>query len=478
VIRGSSRGLLALALIAVLALVVGCASGGSKSKKKKRTVLLSTEYDDVRVGNEAAEQAIAQMGMFDDPALTEYVNRIGHKLLRGVPRRGFVYKFYVVDQTEPNAFALPGGHIFVSRGLLAVANSEDELACVIGHEITHVVHRHAAEQQALSRHGFMIGFRGAGRMASYSRDMERDADHGGQILCAAAGYTPMGMSTFLRSLDQLQRMQVGYARPAGFFDTHPGSRERTAVNAARANEIRWQRDPEVGDSRRALLSKTDGIPVGQRPETGVFQDSLFLHPGLDFKVRFPRGWSTSNSSQAVGAVSPRGDGIVYLTADQPPGDPREIADQWLEKERAQGRVELEASKPVKVGSIDAWRMEVRTFGGGMSVSAIVTFFPYSGATWRIVGLAPSSRLKQQMGSLTLPGRTFTALEPGDADSIVELRMRVVEAGPGEALERLSIRTDNAWSVVETAVYNGIFSDHRFERSDLVKIARSESATAN
>jgi len=273
-------------------------------------------------------------------------------------------------------------------------------------------------------------------------------------------------------------MQVGYARPTGFFDSHPGSRERTAVNAARANEIRWQRDPDVGDPRRALLSKTDGIPVGQRPETGVFQGSLFLHPGLDFKVRFPRDWSTSNTNQAVGAVSPRGDGIVYLTADLPPGDPREVAEQWLEKEREQGRLELEESKPVHVGSIEGWRMEVRAFGGGMSVSAVMTFFPYSGATWRIVGLAPSSELQKQMGSLTLPARTFTQLEPGDADSIVALRMRVIEASPGEALERLSVRTDNNWSVVETAVYNGIFTDHRFERSDLVKIARSEPALAN
>jgi predicted Zn-dependent protease len=468
---------LALALVTTLALL-GCAGGSSgKSKQKKRTVLLTTEYDDVRVGEEASQQVIAQMGLIEDPVLTEYINRIGQKLLRGVPRRGFRYRFHVVDQIEPNAFALPGGHIFISRGLLVVANDEDELACVIGHEITHVVHRHAAEQQALARHsgGLLGGFRAAGRMAAYSRDMERDADHGGQILCAAAGYSPLGMSTFLRSLDLLQRMQLGYARGAGFFDSHPGSRERAAVNAARANEIRWQRDPAVGDPRRAILAKTEGIAVGPRPETGMFQGSLFLHPKLGFKVRFPRDWHTSNSPQAVGASAPRGDAIVYLTADLPPGEPQQVAEQWLEKEREGGRIELRASNPVRVGTTPGWRMEVESFGGGLAVTGVVTFFPYAGATWRVVGIAPSRRAKAHRGNLTLPVRSFAPLEPGDADAMVALRMGVVEASPSEPIERLSLRTDNAWSVLETAVNNGVFSDHRFQRGDLVKIAHSDDA---
>ena len=119
-------------------------------------------------------------------------------------------------------------------------------------------------------------------MAAYSRDAERDADQGGQILCAAAGYSPMGMSTLLRSLDQRQRMQLGYARSTGYYDSHPGARERAAVNAIRAAEIRWRRDPSIGDSRQAILDHTKGIPIGQRPETGIFRESVFLHPNLDF----------------------------------------------------------------------------------------------------------------------------------------------------------------------------------------------------
>ena len=134
-----------------LAVALGCASSPeAKRAAKKRTVLM-TEYDDARVGRESAQDVKAELGVLEDAALAAYVDGIGRKLLRGVPRRGFDYQFYVVDMVEPNAFALPGGYIFVSRGLLALANSEDELACVIGHEITHAARRHAAAQQALEK---------------------------------------------------------------------------------------------------------------------------------------------------------------------------------------------------------------------------------------------------------------------------------------------------------------------------------------
>ncbi|MEE8166927.1 MAG: M48 family metalloprotease, partial [Myxococcota bacterium] len=146
----SIRVLLCGALLTSLVILgaMGCASSGKK--RPKRTVLL-TSADDVRVGAEAAKEVEASIGLLDNPELTAYIQRIGKKLLRGLPRRDFAYSFAIVDQMEPNAFALPGGHIYVSRGLLALVNDEDELACVMGHEIVHVAKRHSAQQQAVAR---------------------------------------------------------------------------------------------------------------------------------------------------------------------------------------------------------------------------------------------------------------------------------------------------------------------------------------
>lgn len=460
-------------LSCVLSLVLGgCASEPKKGAKKKRTILM-TEYDDKDVGRQASVDVKAQMGVLDDEALNAYVTEIGLKLLRGLPRRMFHYQFMVVDQTEPNAFALPGGYIFVSRGLLALTNTEDELACVIGHEITHVNHRHAAAQQDLASRGIAMPWIKAGRLAAYSRDMERDADKGGQILCAAAGYDPMAMSTFLENLGQAERLRVGHSRNPGFFDTHPGSTERASSNAVRASEIRWQRDPLLGDTRESLLAKIDGLPLGQRPEAGIFRDELFLHPDLDFQIRFPRGWYTANSAATVGAAEPRGRAIVFLSADAPPGEPQKIAEAWAEKTRETQRLDIRDSRPVKIGHIDAWRMKLETTMGGGSVGSLVTFIPYRNATWRVTGMSRASQAEDFQGRTLQTTRSFRPLEPEEREGIVETRLAVVQARDGESLEALTQRTGSVWQIQELAVHNGVFIDHRFRRGDHVKVARSK-----
>jgi predicted Zn-dependent protease len=415
------------------------------------------------------------MGLLDDPKLDAYLNELGRKLLRGVPRRSFHYQFSVVDQFEPNAFALPGGYIFISRGLLVLANSEDELANVIGHEITHAARRHSAAQQELQRrqNPLSMGWLRAANLASYGRDMEREADRGGQMLAAAAGYDPMGMSTFLRDMGQMERLLIGHARLPTFLDTHPGAQERAAANAARASEIRWKRDPTLGDTRASLLHRIDGLAVGQRPEAGIFEGDRFLHPDMDFYVRFPHGWRTSNTNQAVGAMSPRGDAVVFLTADQPAGDPKAVAEAYVAKESEEQPIEVKESEPVKIGQLDAWRMRLRGSSRAGSLSIHVTFVPYRGATWRITGMSPARVEQQYSGRILSTARSFRPLSQRERSSVQSMRLRVVTARPGEDVAALGRRTGNAWDPSRTAVYNGLFADHLFEGGELVKIAHVE-----
>jgi predicted Zn-dependent protease len=464
-----SRALRVMSCAAAGIAVLGLLSEPGFAKSKERTVLM-TEHDDERVGAESAESVAAQIGLMDDPELQAYLSKIGNRLLRGLPRRSFKYRFSVVDQTEANAFALPGGHIYISRGLLALANNEDELACVIGHEITHAAHRHAATQQALAKRSL---FPSAVQMASYSRDMERDADHGGQILCAAAGYDPMGMSTFLHNLGQTERMRIGYSRGPGFFDSHPGSRERAAANAARANEIRRSRNPALGDTQASLFEKIDGLAVGQRPKAGVFRGDQFLHPDMNFELRFPPGWRKSNTNMAVVAFEPRGQAMVYLKAEMPEGEAREMAETWFEENREDQKLDLEESKPVKVGRADAWRMKISASGRRGGLISYVTFIPYNGATWSITGLTPSYSERQFLGRTLLTARSFRPLSEEARKGIQSMRLRVVKARQNEDIQSLSARSGNGWNVANTAIFNGIFVNHRFERGDLVKIIKTE-----
>jgi predicted Zn-dependent protease len=470
---------IALILSSALGLILaGCSSSPkSGAKKPKRTVLLTT-YDDARVGEEASQEVEAEIGILDDEELNAYVNEIGRKLLRGIPNRSFVYHFAVVDQFEPNAFALPGGYIYISRGLLALANSEDELANVIGHEITHAARRHAASQQALARrmNPLSMPWTRAANIASYGRDMERQADRGGQMLAAAAGYDPMGMSTFLRSLGQLERLLIGHSRLPTFLDTHPGAQERAAENAARAHELRWKRDPSLGDTRSAHLRRVEGLALGDRPQAGIFQGSQFLHPDLDFQLRFPPGWRTSNTNRAVGAMSPEGDAVVYLSADLPLGDPRAAAEGFVAKSQEEMDVSVVRSQPVVIAGIDCWRMQLESSGGMMSLTATVTFIPYRDAVWRITGLTPSRAADKYQGRLLNTARSFRPLTDEERDAIEGTRLELVSAREGENLTALSERTGNAWDASRTAVLNGVFVNHRFESGALVKTARTERYT--
>ena len=462
-----SRSRLAALALAVLAATLPSAT------RADRTILLDSAYDDREAGREGAKGVEAQIGLLGDPALDAYVQGLGDKLLRAIPNRQFEFHFRVVDQIEPNAFALPGGHIFVSRGLLALANDEDELACVIGHEIGHVVKRHSAASQgtASSQFPLLDPMLRAGRMAAYSRDLERSADHDGQILCSAAGYDPRGLARFLESLMNYEKLQIGGFRQASYFDSHPLSSERATVARVEASELRWKRDPKLSDPRAALLAHIDGLPVGQRPESGVFLGDVFLQPVLGFKLRFPRTWRRSNTPTAVGAQSPRGDAVVFMMGDVPPGEPRAVAERWADQNaRAMGG-QVENGAPFPVGGLQAWRLDMVGSSGGASFRSYVTFIPYANSIFRITGAALAEKDLEATVATT---RSFRELSDEDRAAIRETRVAIARAEAGEDIAALTTRTSNKWSAYETALYNGMSPGQRFEGGESVKIAR-ESA---
>ena len=482
------RLLVALALLAAF----GC---GSPPKPAGRTVLLSdddaitetgtsdaarrrqvltTKADDQRVGQQAYEQVAYELGLLGDAELDAYVTKIGERLMRGLPRRGFRYRFTVVDQIEPNAFALPGGYVFVSRGLLALMNSEDELANVLGHEITHAANRHAAAQQAAAQaqNPLAMPWMRAANMAAYSRDMERDADRGGQLLAAAAGYDPMGMSTFLAKRGQHSRLETGPRGPS-FFDTHPGSVERASVNAVRASEIRWRKDPALGDTQATLFRMIEGLSVGPRPEGGVFEGDVFLHPELGFQMRFPAGWRLHNAQHAVGAMSPRRDAIVYLSGDVPKGELEAVGLEFVKKETG-GRAEIRQSRPVKLGRLDAWRIEFSAAGRQGTVQVLSTFFAFRDSIWRITGVSPSFAAAKHRGRILTTTRSFRPIDRDAAARVRATRLAIVEARPGEDVKSLCKRTGSSWSPVRTAISNGLDPTRRFAGGERVQIARPSS----
>jgi predicted Zn-dependent protease len=309
----------------------------------------------------------------------------------------------------------------------------------------------------------------AALLAGYSRDMERDADRGGQQLAAAAGYDPMAMSTFLARLTQVNLLETGPRGPS-FFDTHPGSVERASENAVRAQEMRWQRDPALGDTHAAHLRRLEGLALGPRPQGGVFLGSVFVHPDLNFELRFPHGWLLQNGNRAVGGMSPRRDAMVFLAGDLPPGDLQQAADAFVTRQIGE-RARIEDVRPVKLGSLDALRMEIRAPGGGGSIAVVATVFPYHGGNWHITGATPSGLLDRYRGQFLATARSFRPLDPALRAQVQAESLHLATAKAGEDVAALCRRTASAWNPTTTAVMNGFDSTHRFTGGELVKVSR-------
>jgi len=458
-------------------LVIAPACSGSKPppREKSRQVILSTEYDDERVGEEAALAVEAEMGILDEPHMTRLVQEIGKRLLRSDPSRPFEYEFHVVDQEAPNAFALPGGHIYVSRGLIALANSEDELACVIGHEITHSAKRHAAAMQAYMRvmNPLSMGYMRAAQLTSYSRDQERDADRGGQILAARAGYDPMGMPDFLHHLDGVERFYVGWSRLPSFFATHPTTPERMATAVNRAQTLVWTRVPGVTNDREGFMKRIEGTTMGVNPAEGVFEGTRFLHPDLGFSLRFPEEWELVNSHQAVAAIAPGRVAQVTLTLAGKGDDPKKAADLFLENRGAELRLEVEHGQALTLGELRAYRIEASGVSQEGSVAGHVTWIAFGGFIYQITGLAPQRVAERYEGRLRSVARSFRAITEGERDAVEVVRLRLVRARGGETLGRFLARTDNALPASLAAVANGMVLDELLEAGQIVKIGVAE-----
>ena len=477
---------LALALGAACTTVVNPVTG-------QREYTTMSPAQEVEIGKQAASEVAQQLGFVEDAKLQSYVAQLGARLAQFSPRRDVRYEFHAVDMEETNAFALPGGYVYVSRGLLALANSEDELAGVVGHEIGHVAARHSAQRQTRAQVagiGATLATIGAailgggelaqgvgqlaqtgaqGWLASHSRDQERQSDDIGQRLAAQAGYDPAAISRFLGALGREMELRLGEKRRPTFLDSHPSSDERVRDTLARASRLTRSALPPLSRDRSAFVRRSEGLLVGPDPAQGIFRDALFLHPDLDFALRFPAGWQTQNSPQAVMAKPAQGSAIVALLAapKSEGSDPRAAARKLLSEAAQQGHAAEDAGA-VRVGSARGHRVRVLA-GQGQRIER--TYFLHGGSLYALHAQAPQREWSAWADALERTQQSFRRLDDDDRALITETRLALVPAKAGETLEQVSKRSGNAWSAAETALYNGLRGDERLAAGFLVKIGR-------
>lgn len=455
----------AVALLLALALLACGSPPPPRSAKPqpRREPSLSTPQAEGDAGREAAKEVEAAIGIAKDPALRAYVQAVGARLARNAPGFRYDYQFEIADEAAPNAFALPGGRVYISRGALALTESEDELANVLGHEIAHVASRHAAAQQQVAGGAVMrvLQFQS---LPAYSRNLESSADRLGQGLAAVSGYDPQGMATFLAALDGLQRLQTGVSRQPGFLDSHPGTPGRAHEMALRAGTMHWTRGPTVASSAADHLHRLEGLAVGTDVAQGVFDGSRFLHADLAFTLRFPDGWETVNTPQAVGARAPDGRMQILLELA---GEGHDLAAAAAAFEQRLGRelAVFEAS-PVRVAGREAFRVT----GSAGGAALISTFLVHRGAVYQLSCLGADRKRMEALCTVTT--RSFRPMTPELLAQVTGLRLALVEGRAGETLAALGSRSGNVWGPAETAAWNARSPGAALRAGEWIKIARS------
>lgn len=318
-------------------------------------LVLMSEKDEIAIGRQAHQQVLQEYAVYNDAELQGYVQYVGGKLAEKSHRPGLSYRFTVLDSQDVNAFALPGGWIYITRGLMSYLNSEAELAAVLGHEIGHVTARHAVRQQTasqltsigtaigaafipgLGQAGYQLaGVLGEALLRGYGRDMELEADRLGAEYLARTNYEPDAVLNVLRTLKSQELFEVKLARSEGrnpriyhgLFSTHPDNDTRLKEAIANARNVAPVPSPQVG--RNEYLQRIEGMVYGEDTSQGIIRGRDFYHGALAFGIRFPAGWKIKNMADRVMAATPDNDAVIQVTLM--PADPKLTPrDYMLEK---------------------------------------------------------------------------------------------------------------------------------------------------
>jgi predicted Zn-dependent protease len=346
-----------LVLISCLGALAGCAHNPATGRTD---FVMMSEQQELDMGRSYNQQVLQENPRYPDEKLQAYVQQVGERVAAHSHRSHFQYTFTVVDSPDINAFALPGGYIYIHRGLLAYLNSEAELAAVLGHEVGHVTARHSVQQQSQATAWGLLGQAaaigtGVGAAADvtnalgsvvvkgYGRDMELEADGLGAQYLARSGYDPQAMIEVIKVLKNQelfareQALKHGQSAPTssyhGIFATHPDNDQRLQQVIGPASALVAGRQ-EI--NREQFLQHLEGLPFGDSAAAGVRRGQDFYHADLGFALRAPQGWDWLNQTDALIAHTQDQQTFIVMTVE--PADSRNTPEQMLRKKLGSQRL--------------------------------------------------------------------------------------------------------------------------------------------
>jgi predicted Zn-dependent protease len=469
-------------LTAVLVFMTACATNPVTGRREFSLMSVAQE---IQIGQTQDVQIRKEMGVYADAALQEYVTTIGVKLARVSERPNLPWHFTVLDSPAVNAFALPGGYIYITRGIMAFLDNEAQLAGVLGHEIGHVTARHASQQYSRATGAQLglilgtilvpqtrpfaeLGESGLGLLfLKYGRDDEEEADGLGVKYASLTGWDPAGVPQMLSTLGRIEEASDSKGVP-NWLATHPApedrvQRVRAAVERAKTDSDRFTID------REGYLRRIDGIIYGDNPDQGVVRGSRFLHAGLRFAVDFPAGWEVNNGTSQVAAKEPGGRSLVLLQlVDRPVG--QNIQDIALRSMNGAGFRAASGGRTV-INGLDAfvgtYLGELPNFGRVVVRAAHVAL---DRNVLLLAGIAPSDDYERAEPNFVKTINSFRSLSRSDAEAIRPNRLDLYTAREGDTWQ--SIAEHQGAGVVKAttlAIMNGRAVNEQPRAGELIKI---------
>jgi predicted Zn-dependent protease len=418
-----------------------------------RDFVLMSEQQEIQLGAQAHQDVLKEYAALNAPALQAYVDEVGQRLAKQSHRPNLNWHFTVVDSPDVNAFALPGGYVYITRGLMAYLNSEAELAGVIGHEIGHVTARHGVRQQSASTAvglGAVLGSilvpglnnqAGASLLqtlaqawtAGYGREHELESDRLGAEYLAKAAYNPQAMIDVIGVLKNQELFAAEQARRDGrqprtyhgTFDTHPSNDARLQQVVGEANQYTVA-IPREG--RSEYLQKMAGVTFGDSPEQGLIRNNMLLHEKLGLAIQFPPGWRVQNRPDRVTALSPQGDALVELL--QGPKHDRPL-------ETLQKGVKLDVGARYDSGKLSGYPAAFAA-GAQQGKPVVAAAVVFNGTQYLIAGMAKDKAVyERERNALRSAINSFRAITPAERQAARPYVLQMITAQPGMTMASLA-----------------------------------------
>lgn len=452
--------------LVLLGLVAACATNPVTGR---RELAFMSEAQEIAIAQESDPQIKEEMGVYNDPELQAYVADIGLRMAQISERPQLPWRFTVVDVPAVNAFAVPGGAIYITRGILPFLDSEAELAGVLGHEIGHVTARHSAQQYTRQVSGqvgllalsiFVPEARPFGQLSGqalgvlfmkYGRDDELQADRLGARYEATLGWDPAAAPGFLATLGRLAEAAGDRRGVPNWMSTHPEPLSRVRDVQATVAELKSSGASFVVN-RDAWLRRLDGVIYGDNPDQGLARGRTFMHPVLRFQIDFPDQWEIANSPQQVVVQPSGGDAIMLLRGVAEP-EGQSVEEIALNSMRSAG-FRASDGQATTIDGLDAY---LGVYQGQIDGLGAVTMraghIRHDGEVYLVAGLTPPDQFRQSDAVFLSSIRSFRRLSAAEAEAIRPNRVDLYVVRTGDTWQGIAERFGGAVTPSTLAIMN-------------------------